>query len=123
MANVAAPFGMRPIGTINGGPFTGRLTRYWIPSTDNNAYYIGDAVKSLANSDSTGVPGVIKITNGTDTARGVIVGIDVFNVTMQGQTANLGVDPLTNLAQVSIPASKGKDYYVLVADDPEQLFT
>lgn len=121
MANIVAPFGFAAISNFNGAPYSGRLTRYWIPSTDNNAYYIGDAVKSLANADGSGVPGVVKITNGTDTIRGVIISVDVVNIGLPGSMATLqGTDLL--LAQVSIPASKGKDYYVLVADDPDTMF-
>jgi hypothetical protein len=77
MANVVAPFGLSLLRTINQAGFNAQTNWYWIPSTDNNAYYVGDVVKSLANSDGTGVPGVVKITNGTDTPRGFIVGVAV----------------------------------------------
>lgn len=123
MANINAPYGLMPIGTFNGGPYSGRITRYWIPSTDNNAYYIFDGVKSLANGDATGVPGVVKITNGTDTLRGSIVGIEpTVGPFLPGNVPDLSKDPMVTGGQVSIPASKTRDYYVLVADDPETMF-
>lgn len=122
MANVQAPYGFAAVSNLNGAPYSGRTTRYWIPSTDGNAYYIGDAVKSLANSDATGVPGVIKITNGTDTIRGIITGLEAANVGMPGSVADLSKDPQATSAQVSIPASKGRDYYVMVVDDPDAIF-
>lgn len=122
MANPVIAFGFAIFNTNSSSPYSGRTTRYFIPSTDNNAYYIGDAVKSLAGADATGVPGVVKITNGTDTIRGVIVGVEVANVLFPGAVATFGFDPQSTSAQVSIPASKGRDYYVYVNDDPEQLF-
>lgn len=123
MANPNIPYGLVPIGTFNGGPFTGRLTRYWIPSTDNNAYYLGDAVKGLNNGDATGIPGVVKITNGTDTLRGVIAGIGPeIGPFLPGNVPDLSKDPLVTGGQVSIPASKNRDYYVMVVDDPEAMF-
>lgn len=121
MANVNAPFGLSPVGTFSASPYTSRVSRYWIPSTDNNAYYIGDPVKSLANSDGNGIPGVI-IANGTDTYRGVIAAIIPLVEGIPGSMASLATDPFVSLSQVSIPATKQHDYYVMVADDPEQMF-
>lgn len=117
MANVVAPFGLRIARTGNQAAFNGQLTTYWIPSTDGSAYYVGDIVKSLANADGNGVPGVIKITNGTDTPRGFIVGV---LPTVLGGNSMQGTN--LDLTQVSIPASKTRDYYVLLCDDPDVIF-
>lgn len=116
MANSNNPFGLAPIEHQNGNPWNGAVRRYWIPSTDGTAYYIGDVVKSLANSDANGVPGVIAAA-GTDTIRGVIVGVEVAapeNVSLQGVDLTLSV--------VNIPASKTRDYYVYLCDDPDAIF-
>ena len=122
MANVNAPFGAKPIGTFNGGPYNGRTTRYWIPSTDGTAYGIGSIVKSLNNSDASGIPGVI-IAGGTDTVRGIIVGLDVgIGPFLPGNVPDLSKDPQATASLVQIPATKARDYYVLVADDPECMF-
>ena len=122
MANVNAPFGAKPIGTFNGGPYNGRTTRYWIPSTDGTAYGIGSIVKSLNNSDASGIPGVI-IAGGTDTVRGIIVGLDVgIGPFLPGNVPDLSKDPQVTASQVSIPATKNRDYYVQVVDDPEAMF-
>jgi hypothetical protein len=120
MANVVAPFGLSLLRTINQAGFNAQTNWYWIPSTDNNAYYVGDVVKSLANSDGTGVPGVVKITNGTDTPRGFIVGVAVSPPSVNSADMR---GPDLGLSQVSIPATKTKDYYVMVVDDPEAVFT
>lgn len=116
MANVNAPMGLRPVKSINGASWNEQGNLYYIPSTDTNAYYIGDVVKSLAGADALGVPGVVKAA-GTDTLRGVIVGVlpSVFNGTsLSGATLDL--------ANTFVPATKTRDYYVMVVDDPETLF-
>lgn len=120
MPNANTPFGLMPVGSFTGAPYMGRVTKYYIPSSDNNAYYIGDMVISLAGADAVGVPGVVKAT-GAQTPRGIIVGMDVANVPTPGAAASLvGTD--LGLSQVSIPASKARAYYVLVADDPNVVF-
>lgn len=116
MAQVAKPFGLSPVKTLQGNPWNQQAMRYYIPSGDVAAYYIGDTVKSLAGADVFGVPGVIKAA-GTDTVRGVIVGIEVANVggpSLQGTTLAL--------ERTSIPATKTKDYYVYVVDDPHCVY-
>lgn len=118
MANSNKPFGFQPLRYRNGAPWNGMATPYYIPSTDStNQYNIGDAVKTAAGGDANGICEVTKITNGTDAARGVIVGV-------------LPVPPQSNSQQAvsltleteNIPATKTKDYYVLVADDPNIVF-
>jgi hypothetical protein len=118
MANVNKPFGLAVVRTLSGGQFSEQGTRYWIPSTDNNAYYIGDLVISLANADGNGVSGVVKATAGTETYRGVIAGVEVANV---GGVSIQGT-PLA-LETTNIPATKLRDYYVYVQDDPMTLFS
>lgn len=124
MANVQSPFGMRPVGSMTGAPYMGRVTRYYIPSTDNNAYYEGDCVLSTNNADASGIPAMVKATAGTETCRGIIVGFEQANLVYPpGAVPNLGGINTTILpTQVSIPATKGQDYYILVADDPHLMF-
>lgn len=119
MANVQAPFGLAIARTSNQAAFNSQTTLYYIPSTDGNAYYIGDIVKSTATpgADANGVVSVVKITNGTDTPRGFIVSV----VTSMGGGSMQGLN--LDLTQVSIPATKAHDYYVMVCDDPDVVFT
>src|SRR6185503_826771 len=102
----------------------GRITRYYIVSTDNNAYYEGDMVISAAGGDASGVPACIKATAGTETMRGIIVGFEQANLVYPpGAVPNLGgINTTIFPTQVSLPATKGQDYYALVADDPHLLF-
>lgn len=111
------PFGLSPVRQGSASPFNMQVNKYQVPSADGSAYYIGDAVKAAANADVNGIPAVQKAA-GTDTLRGVMVGVE---------------NPATNLPSLqgvsldqtvtSIPATKTKDYYCFVADDPDTLFT
>jgi ABC-type sugar transport system ATPase subunit len=100
----------------NGSPWNGRTFRYYIPSTDNNAYYVGDIVLSAADGDIYGVPAVIKAA-ATDVPRGVIVGIEP----VPPRAASLDGSG-TNLAALFIPATKIQAYYILVCDDRDVIF-
>ena len=117
MANVAGPRGFVPSRYLDGSAWNGQTNMYFIPSTDGNQYNVGDAVKSAANADTNGIPAIAKITNGTDTIRGVIVGVLVANPnspSFQGINLDLTIQ--------NIPATKLKNYYVLVCDDPNLLY-
>jgi hypothetical protein len=118
MAQVAKPFGFAPVRTLDANMLNQQATRYYIPSSDGSAFYIGDMVKVSAGTgaDLAGVPQVVK-SAGTDTGRGIIVGVEVANVNAPSLA---GASLL--LENVAIPASKGKDYYVYVIDDPGVLF-
>lgn len=115
MANVNKPFGFAPVRTI-GGTWSEQATMYYIPSTDPSAYYIGDVVISAAAGDANGIPGVAKATVGTETVRGVIMGVlpVTQGISLQGTQLDLEI--------TSIPATKTRDYYVLVIDDPQVVF-
>ena len=118
MAQVAKPFGFAPVRTIDANMLNQQATRYYIPSSDGSAFYIGDMVKVSAGTgaDTFGVPQVVKAA-GTDTIRGIIVGVEVANV---GAASLVGSSLL--LENTAIPASKGKDYYVYVIDDAGVIF-
>lgn len=116
MANTNSPFGALPVRQGNGSPWNGMTNRYYIPAADGSAYYIGDCVISAAAGDANGVPGVAKATAG-QTMRGIIVGVEVAppnGVSLQGTA--LSLETLT------IPATKGRAYYVYVCDDPDIVF-
>jgi hypothetical protein len=117
MANVNKPFGLSPHRSLTASPFNEAGSRYCIKSTDNNAYYVGDLVLSTNDADANGVTCVVKSTTGTDTYRGVIVGVEAANVggvSLQGSALSLEV--------TNIPATKTRDYYVYVVDDPMVAF-
>ena len=116
MANTNKPFGLAPQRSI-AAPWSQQVTRYYIYSSDTDAYYIGDAVISAAQGDSTGTPGIAKAT-GAQTLRGVVIGVEPANqnqISLQGTVLDLSVD--------SVPATKTRAYYVYVVDDPAVIFS
>lgn len=114
MANPNKPAGLQPVQYLNGSPWSGQARTYYIPSTDTNAYAIGDPVVSVAGGDSNGVQQVTLATAGAgNPLRGVVVGT--------GTKEWLMADP-SNLDSIIIPATKLKAYYVMVVDDPQVLF-
>lgn len=116
MANVVAPRGFVPSRYMDGSAWNGAANMYCIPSTDGSVFSPGDAVKTAAGGDANGIPYVQKAA-GTDTVRGVVVGVLVANPNNPSL-----VGTVLDLTTQNIPATKAKDYYVLVADDPNILF-
>ena len=99
MANTSAPFGLRPVRSLNGAPWNGAATLYYIPSTDTNAYNVGDVVASLAGGDvvsgasSVVLVGTRNAATTSGTVRGVIVGMGT-NAGNSGAQAPLGADDI-----------------------------
>lgn len=116
MANSNTPFGMKPVMQRSGAPWNAMVVRRYIPSTNLNAFYIGSPVISLAAADANGVPGV-DVATGALTLRGVVVGVEVANSDVPSL---VGVD--LSLARANVPATKLRDYYVFVCEDPETVF-
>lgn len=114
MANNNAPAGLVPVEYLSGAPWNGKARRYHIPSSDGNAYAIGDPVTLNGTGDGQGVPGVVLATAGSGLVGAIV---SAGGLTYGGMSA----DP-TNLNTTVIPATKTKDYYVLVADDPNIIF-
>lgn len=116
MANLNQPKGFVPSRYMNGSPYNGASNMYCIPAADTSQFGLGDVVKTAAGGDANGLPHVQKAA-GTDTVRGVIVGI---LLTAPGAPSLVGTTLDATLQ--NIPGTKTKDYYVLVADDPALLF-
>jgi hypothetical protein len=112
MANADKPMGLKPVSHLLGIPWSGGCHTYYIPSSDNNAFAIGDPVKSAGSADSNGVASVTLGTAGSP-LRGAIVGF--------GRYEHLMADP-NSLDTNIIPATKTHDYYAMVADDPFIIF-
>lgn len=127
MANAAAPFGLRPSHTVTGAAYNGQARLYRIPSTDSVAYSVGDVVTDAAGGDvKTGVSdvaiyGTRSSTSTSGNVRGVIVGFATAAGNVGGSTAIVGGDPDAPSLMI-IPATKTKDYYVYVCDDPSMVY-
>ena len=121
MANLNQPTGLSPLRRLTGGGIQ-NTNLYWIPSTDSTYQYnIGDAVVAVSGGDANGIPQIGKGINAgayTSTIRGVIVGFLLTppaNITLQG----LVLDNTITYA----PQTKSHDYYALVCDDQDMLYT
>lgn len=114
MANANTPFGLRPKRYLSGAPWNGQASLYHIPSSDSNAYAIGDPVVHAGTSDAAGVPACVLATPGS--------GITGVIVSAGGTVAGGMLADPTNLNTTVIPATKTKGYYVLVCDDPNVIF-
>jgi hypothetical protein len=105
MANTNNPEGLKPVRYASGAPYNGACNKYFIPSTDGTAAFVGDPVIVAGSGDADGVPTCTVATAGTSNAiTGVIVGV-------------LNTSSLTKRYRA---ASTGQ--YVFVADDPNLLF-
>ncbi len=116
MANSNTPFGLRPLEYLSGAKYNGQVRMYCIPNSDDTLVYaIGDPVTLAGGADANGVATVTLMTPGSGLI-GVIVGAGVG-----GTYGGASVDPNQNQLTV-VPATKNRDYYVLVADDPSIIF-
>lgn len=114
MPNINAPSGLRPVGMLDGSPWNGKVTAYFVPSTDAVAMFIGDPVKLVGDSGAAtdfvfgqsmeGVPMVTRASAG-DALVGVVVGFSPNQ---------------TDQSVLHRPASTARIVYV--ADDPETVF-
>lgn len=116
MANIDNRRGFVPRRYLNGNAWNGATNIYVVLAADVNAISPGDAVKSFAGGDANGIPAVTKAL-GTDTVRGVVVGV----MSAAPNTTSL-VGTSLDLTLQNIPATKTKDYYVMVVDDPSVIF-
>ncbi len=52
MANVDAPFGMRPVKSLNGHPWNGAAMRMYADASDSTVLYLGDPVVAVGDGCS-----------------------------------------------------------------------
>lgn len=114
MANSNTPFGLHPLEYLSGAAYNDQARMYAIPSTDLNAYAIGDPVTLAGSADANGVATVVLMTPGSSFV-GVVVG---FGAKVYG---GAGVDPSAP-ETIIIPATKARAYYVMVSDDPNIIY-
>lgn len=117
MANPNKPAGLVPVQYLNGAPWNHGGRVYCIPdSDDTNAYAIGDPVVLAGSADSLGVPTITLATAGTgnQVLGAIVAGAGALSYgSMYGVPAD---------SPIVIPATKSRNYYVLVADDPNIVF-
>jgi hypothetical protein len=123
VTNQNKPSGLTPVKYLNGADWDGRGNIYFINNADTNAYYPGDLVSPTAGLDQwSGLPTVHLTVSGTDViVAGVVLACGASPTTTTSYRGGPYIDP-TNLTLTSIPATKTKNYFVLVADDPMIVF-
>lgn len=110
MANVDAPFGLRPVGYLNGAPFSGQARKYYVPASDGTALYIGDPVKLGGSADTLGRYASVTKASAGNAFIGVVVGFDPVEGAGASQQNS------------TIYRSASTERYVYVADDPSLIF-
>lgn len=105
MANVSRINGLNPSKYLNGSPFNGQVTRYYVTAGDATAIFIGDLVKIDGGSDGNGVRSVTQAA-ATQAVCGPVVSFAV-------NPDNLNVSGIYRAASTA--------RYVYVADDPNIL--
>lgn len=116
MANSDRPSGLSPVRYLNGAPWNGGGNVYCIPSTDNNAFAIGDPVVLAGSADTNGVATITLATAGTGN---LVLGPIVSGAGALNYGSAYGVPAESPIV---IPATKTRAYYVLVCDDPNVIF-
>lgn len=116
MANANKPAGLVPVMYLSGAPYNGKGRMYCIPSSDGNAFAVGDPLTLAGSADAQGVPTVTLATAGTGN---LVLGSLVSPAGAQKYGEQYGVPAET---PVVIPATKTRAYYVMVEDDPNVIF-
>lgn len=117
MANQSRPAGLVPVQYMNGSPWNGGGRVYCIPDTDDtNIFAIGDPVTLAGSADVNGIPTITLATAGTSN---MVLGSIVSGA---GALAAGGQYGVPADSPIVLPATKSRNYYVLVADDPAIVF-
>lgn len=116
MANPNKPSGLAPVMYLNGAKYNGAGRVYSIPSTDSNAYAVGDPVVPGGTADANGIPTLTLATAGTSNP---VAGVIISCAGALSYGSSYGVP---QESPVVIPASKTRAYYVLVEEDPNVIW-
>jgi hypothetical protein len=121
MANPNTPYGLQLVQRLGTAEFRNSISLYYAPASQSNALYVGDPVlKQAASADSNGVDGV-DLAAATGNITGVIVGFYGVCASGAANPSFFGLSATPGPAYR--PASTSLDYYVLVCDDPQALYS
>lgn len=114
MANSNRPSGFTPAMYLNGAQWNGQARLYSVAAAYGTALYVGDPCISAGSASAGGIP-TIALGATTGALRGVIVAIG----SDRGSVANL-VNPTISYRP---GATQSTDWYAMVVDDPNVLFS
>ena len=113
MANLNAPFGLKPLN-LNGTTWSGQAKMVYIPASQGGNIFIGDPLIPLGTTDAYGVPGWgIATAGATNIVGGTFLG-NCNGPAGSGVTL-LQSSPIYRLASVAS--------YGLVCDDPDVMYS
>lgn len=119
MANVDAPFGLKPVRYISGAPYNGAVNPYLLLNTSNNAVFIGDPVfvQGTANTATIDVPGAGTFPAGTLPT--ILVTASGDGNPSTGVIVSFAADPL---ALENVHRLDSTQRVAWVCDDPDVIF-
>lgn len=117
MANTSKIAGLQPVGYMNGAQWNGQARVYYIPSSNTDAFAIGDPVDLGGSADANGVASVVLATAGNNSGANMSIGPVVGAGTQYDVIGNINTPN-----SIIVPATKTQDYYVMIADDPFLIF-
>lgn len=82
MANPTGAFGFAPVGSLNGGPYSGKTERVYITASGSTAVFVGDTVKMTGTASADGYPAV-GLCAATEAPYGVVVGCEAIKTNLQ----------------------------------------
>lgn len=110
MANIDAPFGLRPVSSLTGAPYNGQARKYYIGTGDGTNMFIGQPVKLGGTADTLGKYASIVPAATGDYLVGVIVGFDPLEGAGASQAGS------------TLYRALSTERYAYVADDPNLIF-
>lgn len=97
-SNVNRPYGLIPVGHLDGSPFNGAIRTYFVPASDNTAIYLGDPVRIAGSADSEGIPTATRAAAG-EAFVGTMVGMDYIPSDLFTQYRQGGVARYIHVAE------------------------
>ena len=116
--------GLQVISRNDAAKWGNSLRVYFVPAANQNALYVGDPVVKISGSaNGNGINGIDLATAGANASvTGVVCGF--VGIATAGSTNTPAMYGLSGTpGSVYRPAATGYDYYALVNDYPESLFT
>ena len=109
MANVDAPFGLKPVRHLNGNPWNGQTVRMLIEDDDDTSYFVGDPVTITGAAGSDDTSGIIVAD----------IAVATHSNRIYGVITSIEPNP-DNLSRIYLPTLVGG--YINVCCDPDVIY-